>query len=96
MRTRTLYEWFSRWQTMGLVGLRISKGRGRKPTLLAEHPPLVVDALHLDCRNLQQVSVELSQQVGSPVSKGQVKRFLKSSVTVGDAYVNASKANPTR
>lgn len=96
VRTRTLYEWFSRWQSMGLVGLRITKGRGRKPILLPEHIPLVADALRLDCRNLQQVSVEVSQQVGAPVSKGQVKRFLKSSVTVGGDYVNGSKTSKNR
>ncbi|MBC7922762.1 MAG: helix-turn-helix domain containing protein [Ferruginibacter sp.] len=96
VRTRTLYEWFSRWQSIGLVGLRITKGRGRKPILLPEHIPLVVDALRLDCQNLQQASVEVSQQVGALVSKGQVKRFLKSSATVGDGYGNGSKTSKTR
>jgi transposase len=45
VRTRTIYEWFSRWQTLGLVGLRITQGRGRKATLQAAHQPLVVEKL---------------------------------------------------
>ena len=78
VRTRTLYEWFSRWQSMGVVGLRISEGRGRKSLLQPLHLPLVVETLSLDCQDLKQASVKLSEDLAEPVSKGQVKRFLKS------------------
>ena len=88
VRTRTLYEWFSRWQSMGVVGLRITEGRGRKATLQTNHVPLVVETLLLDCQDLKQVSVEVSKELARPVSKGQVKRFLKSSALPGDGCVN--------
>ena len=32
-RTRTIYTWMNRWQSMGIVGLFILPGRGLKPTL---------------------------------------------------------------
>src|SRR3954470_8816063 len=54
VRTRTIYEWFSRWQSMGLVGLRITKGRGRKSVLQPLHTSLVVETLALDCQDLKQ------------------------------------------
>lgn len=88
VRTRTLYEWFSRWQAIGLVGLRITQGRGRKSVLQALHTPLVVETLTLDCQHLKQASLTLSETLEMPISKGQVKRFLKSSATAGDAYAN--------
>ena len=78
VRTRTLYEWFWRWQSMGIVGLRISEGRGRKAVLQALHLPLVVETLSLDSQDLKQASVHLSQELTMPISKGEVKRFLKS------------------
>lgn len=88
VRTRTIYEWLSRWQSMGVVGLHLTKGRGRKSTLQAVHRPLVVETLRLDCQDLQQASFALSETLATPVSKGQLKRFLKSLATVGDAYAN--------
>jgi transposase len=78
VRTRTIYEWFSRWQTQGIVGLRISEGRGRKATLQPSHIPVMLDSLLLDCQDLKQASVKLSEELAQPVSKGQIKRFLKS------------------
>jgi transposase len=88
VRTRTIYEWFSRWQTLGLVGLRITQGRGQKATLQALHTPVIIETLTLDCQDLRQASVQLSEELAVPISKGQIKRFLKSSATVGDDYAN--------
>jgi transposase len=88
VRTRTIYDWFSRWQSLGVVGLPITKGRGRKAVLQAVHSPLVVETLTLDCQDLKQASLTLSETLAKPISKGQLKRFLKSSATVGDDYAN--------
>ena len=83
VRTRTIYEWFSRWQSLGVVGLCITKGRGRKATLQTQHTPLVEEMLTLDCQDLKQASVSLSEILAAPISKGQLKRFLKTSATAG-------------
>jgi hypothetical protein len=74
---------------MGLVGLRITKGRGRKSVLQAQHVLLVEETLTLDCQDLKQASYVLSEELATPISKGQLKRFLKTSATVGDVCVNA-------
>jgi transposase len=95
VRTRTIYEWFSRWQSIGLVGLRITTGRGRKAVLQAQHTPLVEETVSLDCQDLKQASVVLSETLAIPISKGQLKRFLKSAVTVGAACANGSSTNKT-
>ena len=89
VRTRTIYEWFSRWESWGVVGLRITKGRGRKSVLQPLHTSMVVETLTIDCQDLKQASVQLSKALAIPVSKGQLKRFLKSSATVGDVCANA-------
>ena len=33
IRTRTIYTWMDRWESIGLVGLMIQSGRGVKPLL---------------------------------------------------------------
>jgi transposase len=95
-RTHTIRTWFDRYEQMGIVGLRILPGRGRKSVLQATHQPLVEAALATNRQNLNQVSLELSQQVGQAVSKGQVKAFLKSSAGAGTASARASSTNKTR
>jgi transposase len=88
VRTRTIYEWFSRWQSIGLVGLRMTKGRGGKSVLEAQHALLVEEALTLDCQDLKQVSLVVSEELATPISKGQLKRFLKTWATAGHACAN--------
>ncbi len=41
VRTRTIYTWLNRWQTMGIVGLMILPGRGGKPQLDVNDESLV-------------------------------------------------------
>jgi len=40
-RTRTIYSWMNRWQTMGLVGLTILPGRGLKARLSIQDKTMV-------------------------------------------------------
>jgi len=40
-RSRTIYTWMDRWEQMGIVGLSILKGRGKKPTLCDKDEKLV-------------------------------------------------------
>lgn len=40
-RTRTIYTWMNRWESMGIVGLMILPGRGRKPLLDATNIDLI-------------------------------------------------------
>lgn len=40
-RTRTIYTWFDRWESMGVTGLSILPGRGKKPKLSTADEELV-------------------------------------------------------
>jgi transposase len=95
-RTHTIRTWFDRYEQMGIVGLRVLPGRGRKSVLQATHQPIVETALATNRQNLKQVSLEVSQQVGQPVSKGQLKAFLKSSAGAGTASARASSTSKTQ
>jgi len=95
-RTHTIRTWFDRYEQMGIVGLRVLPGRGRKLVLQATHQPLVEAALANHRQNLKQVSLEVSQQVGQAVSKGQLKAFLKSSAGAGTASAKVSSTSKTR
>jgi transposase len=95
-RTHTIRTWFDRYEQMGIVGLRVLPGRGRKSVLQATHQPMVEIALATNRQSLKQASLEVSQQVGQPVSKGQLKAFLKSSAGAGTVSAKASNTNKTR
>lgn len=41
IRSRTIYTWMDRWETMGIVGLMILPGRGLKPELSIHDSELV-------------------------------------------------------
>jgi len=41
VRTRTIYIWFNRWNSMGFIGLTILPGRGVKSLLQIENKELV-------------------------------------------------------
>ena len=41
VRTRTIYSWMNRWETLGIVGMMILPGRGLKPRLSVEDERLV-------------------------------------------------------
>lgn len=40
-RTRSIYTWMDNWETYGVAGLMIKKGRGVKPKLDLEEKELV-------------------------------------------------------
>jgi transposase len=92
-RTHTIRTWFDRYEQMGIVGLRVLPGRGRKPLLQVTHQPIVEEILLTNRQSLKQASLEVSQQVGQPISKGQLKAFLKSSVGAGAVSAKASSTN---
>ena len=95
-RPHTIRTWFDRYEQIGLVGLRVLPGRGRKSLLQSTHQPLIEAALATNRQSLKQASLEVSQQVGQPVSKGQLKAFLKSSAGAGTASAKVLNTSKTR
>ena len=82
-RTRTIYNWFDRWQAMGIVGLMNLPGQGRKPTLDVENQEQVNKALALVKENSIKIATaaeRLTEELKRPVSKGMLKRLLKKKV----------------
>jgi len=82
-RTRTVYAWFDRWESAGIVGLNLKSGQGRKATLdvtssyqfeiiektVANHP-----------QNLAGIAEEVSKLLGFHVSKRVLKGYLKKKI----------------
>lgn len=80
VRTRTVYTWMNRWETMGLVGLLLKAGRGLKPTLSVLDETVVQEvkkkALEFS-RSLKTMAKELSQSLQLTISSSKLRRFLK-------------------
>jgi transposase len=89
VRTRTIYTWFNRWESNGISGLILLKGRGVKAKLDQLSPEefdQVKEALKLDPQSLKRVCQVLSDALGFKISKYMLKRVLKkNSNTLGDA-----------
>lgn len=93
VRTRTIYTWFDRWESMGIVGLMIAEGRGIKAVLNSLEEPEVSkikEAIKANPQNLKQVCEQLSKTLGFKITVDMLKRFIKkNSITVGGDFVNA-------
>jgi transposase len=51
-RTHTIRTWFDRYEQMGIVGLRVLPGRGRKSVLQAAHQSIIETALATNRQSL--------------------------------------------
>lgn len=80
VRTRSIYAWFDRWEDMGIVGLMILPGRGRKgklPLWDMEIVKLVEAQVVRYARSLSRLSGDLTARLGFEVSRQMLRRFLK-------------------
>ena len=80
----TVYNWFNRWESEGIEGLKIRPGRGRKRKLdfdNEEHVKVVKASLKQENRNLNQLKMDLESSLGFEISKITLRRFLKRLVT---------------
>ena len=88
MRTRTIYTWFNRWESHGIAGLMLRKGRGVKAKLDQLSPEecnQIKEAIKSDPQSLKRVSQNLSDSLGFKISKCMLKRVVKkNSNTLGD------------
>ena len=79
-RTRTIYEWFNRWETKGLVGLMIHPGRGGVAALdncNVEDVTLIKNIIAENPQSLKNVCKELSKRLGFEISKKMLRCFIK-------------------
>ena len=88
----TIYNWFNRWESEGLEGLKIRPGRGRKRKLdfdNSNHVKQVKQSLNKENRNLNQLKIDLESSLGLEISKVTLRRFLKKLVTDTNDFENA-------
>ena len=85
--SRTVYTWFNRWEAGGLAGLANATGQGRRPVLTAADEVLVLAAVRTNRQQLKEVTITLRQELGKDFSPRTLRRFLKSVVGSGGAFV---------
>ncbi len=74
----SVYGWFKRWETSGIVGLRDKPGRGRKSILKAEDLAQVKTCVQENAQRLKVARSILKEELGREFSAKTLKRFLKS------------------
>jgi transposase len=89
----TVYQWFDRWETIGICGLMNKPGRGRKPILSLQnsaHVKSVKTAVGKNPQSVKAVVAELESALEEKMSTDTVKRFLKNLVSVSAASAPVS------
>lgn len=79
----TIYSWFDRWETSGIIGLMNRPGRGRKPILSLQNPAhieSVKTAVSKNAQSIKAMVAELETTLETEMSVDTVKRFLKNLV----------------
>ena len=74
---RTVYNWLTRWDKIGFVGLYDQKGKGRKAKLNQEQQEQVKDWIKQDPKSLKKVVHKIEKEWEIEVSKETVKRIAK-------------------
>jgi len=73
----TIYNWFHRWETEGMVGLYNQPGRGRKPTFNSDQQAKIREWAAQEPRQIKKVVQKVKQEWGIEISTRTIKRILK-------------------
>jgi transposase len=74
---KTIYNWFTRWEAEGIVGLYNKPGQGCKPTFNFEQKAKIREWAKLEPRQLKQVEQKVKEEWGVSISTKTIKRILK-------------------
>ncbi len=74
---KTIYNWFNRWESEGMVGLYNKPGRGCKPTFNSEQKEKIREWTQQEPRQLKQVVQKIKQEWGIKISTKTIKRIIK-------------------
>lgn len=74
---KTIYNWVSRWDKEGLVGIYNQKGRGRKPLLNQEQEAQVKQWVKEEPKNLKKVVNRVKKEWSIELHKETIKRIIK-------------------
>lgn len=75
---KTVYNWISRWESEGMVGLYNKPGRGRKSTFNNDQKEQIVTWVESDPKQLKKVSQKIQEAWNLNPSKKTISRILKS------------------
>ena len=76
-------DWMVRFAEQGVDGLKVAKGRGRKPILRQESDlPAVKKAVQDNCQRLRLAKEDLQGELGKDFCLQTLKRFLKKTTAV--------------
>lgn len=93
----SIYQWFNRFESEGVEGLKIRPGRGRKRKLdidSKDHIDIIKKGLSKENRSVQQLRQDLLNNHQIEVSDSTLRNFLKDLVTDTDDFDSVS--NPSR
>jgi transposase len=74
---KTIYNWFNRWESEGMVGLYNKPGRGCKPTFNSEQKERIREWVRQQPKQLKQVVQKIKEEWGITISTKTIKRILK-------------------
>ena len=74
---KTIYNWFTRWESEGIVGLYNKPGKGCKATFNFEQKVKIREWAKLEPRQLKQVEQKVKEEWGVSISTKTIKRILK-------------------
>ena len=87
----SILQWFKRWESGGIEGLKLKPGRGRKPKLNlsnSKHTETVKTLVENEPKNLNRVIGQIKYKLNIELSKKTLKRFLKNLNINGNDFVN--------
>jgi transposase len=74
---KTLYNWFNRWESEGIVGLYNKPGRGSKPTFNETQKEQIRKWTKSEPRQLKTVVQKVQSEWGIEISTKTIKRIIK-------------------
>jgi transposase len=74
---KTIYNWLTRWESAGMIGLYNKSGRGRKPTFNPAQEATIREWVKQEPRQLKQVLQKVKAAWEIETSTDTIKRILK-------------------
>lgn len=88
--SRSIYDWFNRWEKDGIKGLELKPGRGRRAKLDLKNTKQVnciKTLVENEPQNLNRVVNQIQSELDIDLSKKTLQRFLKNLNTGGSGSV---------
>ncbi len=74
---KTIYNWFDRWESEGMIGLYNKPGRGSKPTFNYQQKEKIREWALQEPRQLKKVVQKVKEEWEIEISTKTIKRIIK-------------------